>query len=204
MHPKEDVFISTSNEFETRLWNLNNRNCLLKIIDSVCAAFNPNGKVFASVTEKFSEGTNKNELSYVNIYMYPNIREGPVFATKLEHKGNLLHIMFSHDELWLCIEDVEENVYVLNTIDFSCILKLQNINLSQKETPYRFHISPCSNFIAMPYISGDLLIWNLLSGKVENTLNSNKNKMNLVKFCPFSRKVITTTNKGEIIIWTVN
>ena len=61
MNPFNDLFLSTSNDRTSRLWDLNKKKCLCIFQDSQCAAFDNTGKVLASVTFNMNKETERYE-----------------------------------------------------------------------------------------------------------------------------------------------
>ena len=105
MNPFSDLFLSTSNDKTSRLWDLNKKKCLCIFQDSQCAIFDNTGKVLASVTFSLDKETERYE-NFINLYNIEkpdNINETnkPFDVFSIKSSGFIKKMKFTNNVYYL-------------------------------------------------------------------------------------------------------
>jgi len=76
INPLNDLFLTSSSDNTSRLWDLTKRECICIFQDSNHAVFDNTGKVIASVTFETDKNTDK-ITNYINLYAVDTVTKGP-------------------------------------------------------------------------------------------------------------------------------
>ena len=179
MNPNSDLFLSTSSDRTSRLWDLCERKCVCIVQDSQCAAFDNNGNVIASVTSSINKANDTYE-NFINLYSIAEnvegIQKGPFDVFGVHTKNEIKQIKFSYDG----------NVIVCLTESELCIIDAftgkSNGSVDLSEDVNRFDISPDSKYIALSCESGNINMYDI-KGKFVVCLEFHTNSCGCIKFC---------------------
>ena len=176
MNPNNDLFLSTSNDGVSCLWDLHERKCVCIFQNSNCAAFNGEGNVIASITVD-KDKINDTFENYINLYNIEYIFEKPFDVFSVHTKNEIKQIKFSNDgTMIVCL--TESELFILDAYDAKC---LGNVDVNE-ETLNKFDISPDSKFIAVACESGNINIYDV-KGKFVTCLEFHTINCGVVKFC---------------------
>ena len=119
MNPFNDLFLSTSNDKTSRLWDLNKKKCLCIFQDSQCANFDNTGKVLASVTYKLDKETERYE-NFINLYNIEkpetiNENNPPFDVFSIKSSGFIKKIKFTNNGDYL-IAITDNYLFIIDAI----------------------------------------------------------------------------------------
>lgn len=176
MNPNNDLFLSTSNDRTSRLWDLHERKCVCIFQESQCAAFDDNGNVIASVTSNINKANDIFE-NYVNLYNIEDIQKGPFDVFGLHTKNEIKQMKFSNNgKIVICLTVSE--LWILDAYNGKTV---GSVDISE-EVVNRFDVSPDSKYVAVACESGNVNIYDIY-GKFIVCLEFHTNNCTCVKFC---------------------
>lgn len=199
MNPLNDFFLSTSRDKSTRLWDLNKRECLCIIQDSNCATFDNSGKILASVTSETNKITETTK-NFINLYSLQNndYLNGPFKVFKIEGKEEINQIKFSPDGSMILCSMNDNKIYIIDSFEGAEKKVLQG-DINSTETIIKFDISADSRYVASGSEDGNILIWNIRTGELVQSLEAHPNMSYCVKFSPVH--TLLASSCTNLILW---
>jgi hypothetical protein len=198
INPKNDKFLTTSRDKTSRLWDLGTRKCLCIFQDSNHATFDNTGDVIASVTSETDKNSDKT-VNFINLYNAEQLNDGPFKVFKVESGGEVRHIKFTPDGEYICCATNENTIQITNAWDDKVVKKLSGEINEQGDTTFKIDISQDSRYLMSGSESGDVLIWNINSGEIVNTLKNHPSNSTCVKFSP--RYALLATSCTNLVLW---
>ena len=194
LNPFNDLFISTSNDKTSRLWDLEQKKCLCIFQDSQCAVFDNTGKVLASVTYSMDKETERYEnfINLYNIEKIENIMEKPFDVFSIKSDGFIKKIKFSNNGDYL-IAITDNYLFIIDAVGGKIIHEME-IN----DEINTFDITPDSKYIGLACASGNVLIYSD-KGKLIKTLEFHTKNCECIAFNP--RYLIMATSYTNLFFW---
>ena len=195
INPFNDLFISTSNDKTSRLWDLNQKKCLCIFQDSQCAVFDNTGKVLASVTYSMNKETERYE-NFINLYNIENpenINEDKPFDVfSIKSNGYIKQIKFSNNGDYL-IAITDNFLFIIDAVEGKIIQEMEiNDEINTVD------ITPDSKYVGLACASGNVLIYSD-KGKLIKTLEFHTKNCECVTFNP--RYAIMATADTNLVFW---
>lgn len=197
LSPISDLFITTSRDKTSRLWDLNNRKCLSIFQESNHAVFDNTGKVIASVTFE-SDKNNDKIINFINLYATENVLQGPFKVFKIDSNNEIKEMKFSNDGLFLICTTIENVILIVDSFD-GIILKTLQGEINESDMYFKADISPDSKYVASGSESGQVHVWNVSDGKVITSLNCHPQASNCVKFSP--KHSMLASSCKNLVLW---
>lgn len=195
INPFNDLFISTSNDKTSRLWDLNLKKCLCIYQDSQCAVFDNTGNVLASVTYSMDKETERYE-NFINLYNIEkpeNINEGKPFDVfSIKSNGFIKKMKFSNNGDYL-IAITDYFLFIIDAVGGK-ILHEKEIN----DEINTVDITPDSRYVALACASGNVLIYSD-KGELIKTLEFHTKNCECVTFNP--KYAIMATADTNLVFW---
>ena len=176
MNPFNDLFLSTSNDKTSRLWDLNKKKCLCIFQDSQCAIFDNTGKVLTSVTYALDKETER----------YEN------FINSIKSSGFIKKIKFTNNGDYL-IAITDNYLFIIDAISGKIKHEVE-IN----DEINTFDITPDGKYIALACASGNVLIYSE-KGILIKTLEFHTKNCECLCFNP--RYFIMATADTNLVFW---
>ena len=196
MNPFNDLFLSTSNDKTSRLWDLNKKTCLCIFHDSQCAIFDNTGKVLASVTFSLNKENEiyENFINLYNIEKPENIGETnkPFDVFSIKSSGFIKKIKFTNNGDYL-IAITDSYLYIIDAIKGKITHEME-IN----DDINTFDITPDGKYIAIACASGNVLIYSI-EGRLIKTLEFHTKNCECLAFNP--RYFIMATSDNNLVFW---
>ena len=195
INPFNDLFISTSNDKTSRLWDLNLKKCLCIYQDSQCAAFDNTGNVLASVTYSMDKETERYEnfINLYNIENQENINEGKPFDVfSIKSSGFIKKIKFSSNGDYL-IAITDNFLFIIDAVKGKIMHEME-IN----DEINTLDITPDSKYVALACASGNVLIYSV-KGELIKTFEFHTKNCECVTFNP--RYAIMATADTNLVFW---
>ena len=193
INPFNDLFISTSNDKTSRLWDLNLKKCVCIFQDSQCAVFDNTGKVLASVTYSMDKETERYE-NFINLY---NIEDQanmdkPFDVFSIKSSGFIKKIKFSNNGDYL-IAITDNYLFIIDAVGGKIIHEMEiNDEINTVD------ISPASKYVALACASGNVLIYSI-EGKLIKTFEFHTKNCECVAFNP--KYAIMATADTNLVFW---
>ena len=195
INPFNDLFISTSNDKTSRLWDLNLKKCLCIFQDSQCAVFDNTGNVLASVTYSMDKETERYE-NFINLYNIENpenINDGKPFDVfSVKSNGFIKKIKFSNNGDYL-IAITDNFLFIIDAVQGKI-----NHDMEINDEINTVDITPDSKYIALACASGNVLIYSD-KGELVKTLEFHTKNCECVTFNP--RYAIMATADTNLVFW---
>ena len=195
INPFNDLFISTSNDKTSRLWDLNLKKCLCIFQDSQCAVFDNTGNVLASVTYSMDKETERYE-NFINLYNIENpenINDGKPFDVfSVKSNGFIKKIKFSNNGDYL-IAITDNFLFIIDAVQGKI-----NHDMEINDEINTVDITPDSKYIALACASGNVLIYSD-KGELIKTLEFHTKNCECVTFNP--RYAIMATADTNLVFW---
>ena len=196
MNPYNDLFISTSNDRTSRLWDLNNKKCLCIFQDSQCAVFDNTGKVLASVTYNMNKETERYE-NFINLYNIEspdtiNDTNKPFDVFSIKSGGYIKKMKFTSNGDFL-IAVTDNYLFIIDAVNGK-ILHEMEIN----DEINTFDVTSDSKYIGIACASGNVLIYSI-DGKLIKTLEFHTKNCECLVFNP--RYMIMATAGTNLVFW---
>ena len=196
MNPFNDLFISTSNDKTSRLWDLNKKKCLCIFQDSQCANFDNTGKVLASVTFKLDKETERYE-NFINLYNIEkpesiNDTNRPFDVFSIKSSGYIKKIKFTNNGDYL-VAITDYYLYIIDAVEGK-ILNENEIN----DEINNFDITPDGKYIGLSCASGNVIIYSD-KGKLIKTLEFHTKNCECLAFNP--RYLIMASADNNLVFW---
>ena len=196
MNPFSDLFLSTSNDKTSRLWDLNKKKCLCIFQDSQCAIFDNTGKVLASVTFSLDKETERYE-NFINLYNIEkpdNINETnkPFDVFSIKSSGFIKKMKFTNNGDYL-IAVTDYYLFIIDAVGGKIIHEME-IN----DEINTFDITPDGKYIALACTSGNVLIYSV-EGKYIKTFEFHTKNCECLTFNP--RYFIMATADTNLVFW---
>lgn len=192
INPQNDLFLSTSADRTSRLWDLHEKKCLAIFPDSQFATFDDMGKVITSVTSEVNKSTYTHD-NYINLYNIDDIQKGPFNIFHLNTKDEMKQIKFTNNGAYI-VCSTESAIIVLDAYNGKIVSNIE----SEEDQITRFDITPDSKYIAAGSESGNITVWELNGNEIAS-LEFHTNSCNCIKFCPsFALLASSCTN---LVLW---
>jgi hypothetical protein len=199
MNPKNDKFLTTSRDKTSRLWDLNTRKCLTIFQDSNHATFDNTGEVIASVTSETDRNSDKT-VNFINLYNAEQLNDGPFKVFKVESgSSEVKQLKFTHDGEHICCVTNENSILITNAFDDKIYKKLTGDINEQSDYVFKVDISLDSKYLVSGSESGNVMIWNINTGDIVNTLQMHPSNANCVKFSP--KHALLATTCTNLVLW---
>jgi WD40 repeat protein len=154
--------------------------------------------VIASVTSETDKNTYKT-LNFLNLYNAEQLNDGPFKVFKVESGGEIKYLKFTNDGEHICCATNENTILITNAWDDKVVKKLSGEINEQGDTTFKIDVSQDSKYIISGTESGDVLIWNINTGEIVNTLNMHPSNSVCVKFSP--RYALLATACTNLVLW---
>ena len=195
INPYNDLFISTSNDKTSRLWDLNEKKCLYIFQDSQCAVFDTSGKVLASVTYTMNKETEVYE-NFINLYnvieLQENKNDKPFDVFSIKANGYIKQMKFTYDEKYL-IAIIDNYLFIIDALEGKIIHKVE-IN----DEINTFDVTTDSKYIALACASGNIIIYSI-EGKLIKTFEFHIKNCECVVFNP--KYAIMASADNNLVFW---
>lgn len=194
MNPYNDLFISTSTDKTSRLWDLNKRTCLCIFQNSQCAVFDNTGKVLASSTYSMDKETERYE-NFINLYNIEkpeNINQGKPFDVfSIKSSGYIKQLKFTNNGDYL-IGVTDNFLYIIDAVNGKIV---HDIEVNDEINTFDITIN--SKFIALACASC-VLIYSI-DGNLIKTCEFHIKNCECVAFNP--KYVIMATADSNLVFW---
>ena len=197
MSPKDDLFISTSRDKSSRLWDLNAKKCLAIFQESNFACYDNTGSVIASIS---SQLINTNQYSnHLNLYSEKDYKNGPFNVFKVNADGSVIkQLKFSYDGTMIFCNTEDNLIIVVDSYEGNVIKKL-TAEISSSDMLIKFDISPDSKYCISGSESGNIIIWNVESQQVIGNVSCHPLTSNCVKFNPVYNVIASSCQ--NTVLW---
>jgi COMPASS component SWD2 len=203
-----DLFLTTSKDSTSRLWNLHKRECVCILQDSNFAVFDSTGNVIASTTTEFDKTSDKKTSNYINLYDVEKINEGPFKVFKID-SPEIKHLKFSNNGAYL-LATTSEFILIIDSFTGDLLGRLFG-DISEGDVAFKADFSPDSKYVVSGTESGKILIWNVekknlsinpeKKNNVLATLDAHPQTANCVKFSP--KHILLATACTNLLLWTI-
>lgn len=197
LNPINDLFITTSRDKTSRLWDLNNRKCICIFQESNHAVFDDTGKVLASVTYENDKNSEK-IINYINLYATENVLQGPFKVFKIEANQEIKEMKFSNDGNFLICTTIDNVILIVDSFEGK-ILKVLQGEITESDIYFKADISADSKYIVSGSESGLVHIWNVSEGKLVKSLNCHPQASMFVKFSP--KHCLLASSCKNLVLW---
>jgi len=198
INPQNDLFLTTSRDKTSRLWNLEKRTCVCIFQDSNFATFDDSGKVIASVTsenEKYQDKT----INYINLFEADEVLKSPFKVFKIDSiSSEIKQLKFSNDGNFIICTTVDNLLLVVDAYDGTVIRKLTG-EINESDVVLKADVSADSKYVAIGTESGNIIIWNISTGNIVANLESHPQTVGCVKFSP--RHTLLASACSNLILW---
>lgn len=195
MCPKSDLFLTTSRDKTSRLWDLGDKKCLAIFHESNFATFDKSGVVIASVN--FINGANN-----LNLYDEKNIKNGPFQVFKIDSTSVVRQLRFSNDGTIILCNTEDNLVIAIDSYDGNVLKKITAELSSNNDIIPRIDISPDSKYVCSGTESGNIVIWNLQNEKIVESFEFHPLPTMYVKFNPVYNIIASACQ--NIVLWQIN
>jgi COMPASS component SWD2 len=197
MNPTNDLFLSTSRDKTSRLWDLSRKICLCIFQDSNWATFDDTGKVIASITSDTEKGSDK-VFNYINLYNTESVLKGPFKVFKIDMvTTEIKQVKFANDGTFMICTTNENLILVVDAYEGSIVNRLTG-DINESDALIKADVSADSKYIASGSENGNILIWNK-DGNLVSSLDCHPQISNVAKFSPkFSLLASACTN---LVLW---
>lgn len=197
INPKDDTFLSVSQDKTSRLWDLNGYKCLGIFQESTHSCFDNTGDVISSVFTVTKEGRS---LSYINLYNSKDFHGGN-FNIFLVEDTFIRQVKFSNDGVHIfCFTD-DNSIVIVNSfegnIEKSLSFELDSLSF------YKADVSVDGKYIAFGSDSGNLVFVNVSKEKdnLVNILAMHPKPSRCVRFNPVFN--IIASSCENLVLWEV-
>lgn len=197
MNPVNDLFLTTSRDKTSRLWDLSQRICTCIFQDSNHACFDNSGKVIASVTSE-TEKSSEKIINYVNLYSAEDVLKGPFKVFKITEGSEIKQLKFSVDGSYIVCATIDNLVLVLDAYEGDLKNKLTG-EINESDLCFKIDISDDSRYVVSGTESGNVLIWNLENGAIVANLECHPTSSNCVKFS--HKQAMLATGCTNLAVW---
>ena len=197
LSPITDLFITTSRDKTSRLWDLKERKCLCIFQESNHAVFDDTGKVIASVTFE-NDKTQEKIINYVNLYATESVLNGPFKVFKIDSGNEIKEMKFSNDGNFLICTTIDNVILIVDSFEGKILKKLQ-AEINESDLLFKADISADSKYVVSGSESGKLFIWSVADGEVVATLNCHPHSTTFVKFSP--RHCLLASSCKNLVLW---
>jgi COMPASS component SWD2 len=196
INPINDLFLTTSRDNTSRLWDLNKRECLHIIQDSKFASFDDSGEVIASVTTELDKISDKT-TTYINLYDVKNLEKAFKVFKIDEFQSDIKQIKFTNDGTSIICSTTDNFIHVVDAYDGTYMSKL-SAEFNDSDI-FKLDISADSKYVACGTENGNVLIWNLNTGKNVAILECHPLTTSCVKFSP--RHTLLASGCINLVLW---
>jgi COMPASS component SWD2 len=198
MNPINDLFVTTSRDKTSRLWDLSKRQCICIFQDSNFASFDDSGKVIASVNSEYDKNTDK-IMNFINLYNVESVIQGPFRVYKIDNvSSEIKQIKFSNDGNFIICTTNEDLILVLDAFEGHVINRLEG-DINEGDTFLKADISADSKYVAIGSESGNVLIWNISTGSLIENLECHPQTCLCVKFS--GKHSLLATACTNLVLW---
>ena len=192
LNPVNDLFISSSLDGTSCIWDLNLRKCAFMFEDSQCCNFDTKGEIVLSVTNAFIKQKEIYE-NFINVYNLNEMNEKPkVFSVKC--KNIIKQIKYTTDnEKIICIS--ENNLFILNSENGKFIYNIEIL----EDNLVKFDITPDNKYIAIGGEDGDIMIYDMKGKNLKNYEFHTKSCNCLI----FNKKyaLMASSDDSNLVLW---
>ena len=191
LNPNNDLFISTSLDKTSRLWNLNLKECVCIFQESNCANFDNSGNIIVSVTSVHNKNNEIYE-NFINLYNVNDILKGPFDVFSIKGKSEIKQIKYTYNNNFI-IAICESNFFIIESSKGKIISNKEN-----EDNLIRFDISPDDKYIAISCESGNILIYDI-KGNLIKTLEFHTMGCECLEFN--KKYAMLATADNDLVIW---
>ncbi len=198
MNPTNDLFLTTSRDKTSRLWDLSKRQCVCIFQDSNFASFDDSGKVIASVCSESDKNSDK-VINFINLYNLESVMQGPFKVFKIDSiSSEIKQVKFSNDGQFMICTTNDNLILVLDAFEGNILNKLTG-DINEGDVFLKADISADSKYIAIGSEAGNVLIWNLATGSLIEDLECHPLTSYCVKFS--GKHCILATSCTNLVLW---
>lgn len=198
LNPVNDLFLTTSRDKTSRLWDLAKRSCICIFQDSNFSTFDDTGKVIASVSSESDKNSDK-IINYINLYNAESVDDGPFKVFKIDSiSSEIKQLKFSNDGSIIVCTTIDNIILILDAWEGEVKNKLTG-DINEGDTFLKADISADSNYVAIGSESGDVLIWNVNTGNLVTTLECHPLTSLCVKFS--GKHSLLATACINLVLW---
>ncbi len=191
LNPNNDLFISTSLDKTSRLWNLNTKECVCIFQESNCANFDNSGNIIISVTSVHNKNNDIYE-NFINLYNVNDILKGPFDVFSIKAKSEIKQVKYTNNNNFI-IAICESNFFIIESIKGK--IKFNN---EIEDNLIKFDISPDDKYIAIACASGNILMYDI-KGKLIKTLDFHTIGCECLEFN--KKYAMLVTADSDLVIW---
>lgn len=197
MNPINDMFLTTSRDKTSRLWDLSKRTCLCIFQDSNSATFDDSGKVIASVTSETEKNSDK-ITNFINLYNSESVLKGPFKVFKIDNVTNeIKQLKFSNDGSFIMCATTDNIILLIDAYEGTLMTKLSG-EINENDILIKADISADSKYIASGSENGNVLIWNT-NGKLVANMDCHPQTAFCVKFSP--KYALLASSCVNLVLW---
>lgn len=197
INPINDLFLTTSRDKTSRLWDLSKRQCACIFQDSNFATFDDTGKVVASVSFESDKQAN-----FINLYAVESILKGPFKVFKVDLNFEIKQIRFTDDGTLIVCNTSENTIVICDAYEGNQKHKISGVEINESDNCYKTSISADSKYLSSGTESGNVLIWNILNNKLLCTLECHPQTSMCVKWSP--KHALLATACTNLVLWHPN
>lgn len=198
MNPRNDLFLTTSRDKTSRIWDLATKKCLYIFQESNYACFDNTGSVIASVAANIN--IYDKTKNFINLYSVDDIANESFKTFKIED-AEIKHFKFSSNSLWLICSTNENTIIIVDSFEGNIKLKL-NGDIGEGDILIKSDISPDSRYVISGTEYGNIIIWSVENGNIVTNLNCHPKTSSCVKFNP--RYCLIASACENLVIWQPN
>lgn len=198
MNPVNDLFLTTSRDKTSRLWDLAKRSCISIFQNSNFACFDDTGMVIASVTAEPDKNSDK-IINYINLYEAANVMTGPFKVFKCDKvTSEFKQLKFTNDGKLIICTTIDNVIEIIDAFDGKSVGKLSG-DINESDVFLKADISADSKYVAIGSESGDVIIWNLTDMEKVCVLECHPQTSLCVKFSP--KHTLLATACMNLVLW---
>jgi WD40 repeat protein len=198
MNPTNDLFLTTSRDKTSRLWDLSKRQCICIFQDSNFASFDDTGKVIASISFESDKNSDK-IMNFINLYDVESVIDGPFKVFKIDNiSSELKQVKFSNDGTYIICTTNDNLILVLDAFEGHVLNRLTG-DINEGDVFLKADISADSKYVAIGSESGNVLIWNIATGSLIENLECHPQTCLCVKFS--GKHGILATACTNLVLW---
>lgn len=198
MNPTNDLFLTTSRDKTSRLWDLSKRQCICIFQDSNFASFDDTGKVVASICSEADKSSDK-IINFINMYSVESMMQGPFKVFKVDSiSSEIRQVKFSSDGSYMICTTNDNLILVLDAFEGNIVNRLTG-DINESDVYLKADISADSKYVAIGTENGNVLIWNLVTGVLVEDLECHPHTSMCVKFS--GKHCLLATSCVNLVLW---